>query len=125
MLAGFARLVAQTGFRLGAFPLRKAEINQNTMLRSRIVEEVGRLDVAMQDLVVVHAFERAEQGPQVDGHVRHSHVPEVATEVSVAKVRQDGHDLVIVAEGCDKGADRGALAKIIQQFQLVEDACGT
>jgi hypothetical protein len=43
----------------------------------------------------------------------------------MAEVWQDGNDLVGMAKGCDERADRRALAKIVQQFEFVENASRT
>jgi hypothetical protein len=122
VFAGLAGFVAQARLGVGALPLGQTKVDQDAVLGRRVVEKVGGLDVAVQDLVLVHALERQEQGPQVDGNVRYRHVTEVASKVPVSEIGQDGDDLVGVSKGRDERTDRGALAQVVQQLELVEDA---
>lgn len=68
------------------------------MLCDWVVEEVGWLDIAVQYLVFMHAFQRGEKRSEIDGNVGDCHVPEVSSEVTMAEVRKDGHNLVSFAK---------------------------
>lgn len=90
--------------RVGALALGEAEVDEHALLAVDVVEEVGGLDVAVDDAGFVHGFEGGEERGQVGLHVARVHAAEVLTEVLVLVVGKDGDDLVLVAEGGDEGA---------------------
>ena len=104
-------LVAEAGPRLGALALGEAKVDEHAAPAGRLVEEVGGLDVAVEDAVLVDGLEGGEEGAQVDGRVPDGHVAEVVAEIGVAEVREDGDDLVGVAEGGDEGQTEGQLRR--------------
>ena len=124
LFPNLARVVAQTRLALRALLLRQTKVDEHAVLSGRVVQEVGGLDIPVEDIVLVRALEGREEGPQVDPDVRDGHVAKVRAEVGVAEIREDGDDLVGVAEGRDEGADGGAAAQVVEELQLVEDARG-
>lgn len=94
------------------------------MLRGRIVEEVCGLDIAVEDLVGMAAVKRREQRTQINRNIWDGHVPEVAPEIAMAEIGQDGNNLVGVPKSGDEGAHGGAVSQVIEEVELVEDARG-
>ena len=72
--------------RVGALALGKAEVDKDAASMCGRVEEVGGLDVAMQDIMVVDGFEGCKEAVEVVSHVGYGEVAEVFSEVAVLKV---------------------------------------
>lgn len=98
VFADLSVLVAETGLALCAFALGEAEVYEDPALLVRVVEEVGGLDVAVDNPLGVHRRERREEGFQVDAGVVDVHLGVVFAEVLVAEVGEDDEDLVGFAE---------------------------
>lgn len=109
---------------VGAFSLGQTKVNKNTFLGGGRVEEVCGFDVAVNDLVLVDGADGSEELVKVDTHVVNGHFAKVVPEVAMLEVWQDGYDLVLVTESGDERTDILRVAKVVQQFELVEDAHG-
>jgi hypothetical protein len=59
-----------------------------------IIQEVRRLDIAMQNLMLMHGGKGGEQRAEIHLHIRHGEVAEVLAEVDMTKVGQHGDNLV-------------------------------
>lgn len=112
---------ARAGGAVGALALGQAKVHQHPAPAADVVQEVRRLDVAVQDAVGVHGGQGGEQRAEVHPHVRHGEVAEVLAEVDVAEVRQHRDHLVLVPEGGDERADGVAAAQVVEQLELVLD----
>lgn len=106
-------LVAEAGLRVCAFPLSEAEVNQNTALCSRVIQEIRRFDVAVEDPVRVNARESGEERAQIYGDIRNRHLTKVLSEIGMAEIREDSHDLVCMSESRDKWADRRTIPQVV------------
>jgi hypothetical protein len=124
-LADISALVAETRFSIRAFSFSKTKVDKNSTLRAGVVEEVGRLDITVKDLVVVNTLESGEEFSQVDRDFGDGQVAKVCSEVSMSEVWQDGYDLICFSKGGDERANRRALAKVVKQLKLVQNARGT
>jgi hypothetical protein len=122
VFAHFPTLVTEAGLVIRTFSFGETKIDEDAALGGRIVEEVGGLDISVEDLVVVYALESSEKLAEVYRDLRNGHVAEVGAEIPVTKVREDGDDLVGVPEGGDQGADGGALAEVVEKLELVKDS---
>lgn len=121
MFARIPRLVAQTWLALRAFPFCKTKVYKNASLSGRIVKEIGRFDISVENLVIVYTLQSREECPQVNGDIRDCHVPEVRSEVTMAEVWQYSNDLIGMAKGGDQGADGSALAEVVEEFEFIEN----
>lgn len=115
-------IMAEAWLGVDTFPLGKAKVDENATTGSGVVEEIGGLDIAVDDVCVVGKLQGGEETAQIDGHVGGVHAAEVVTEIIVAKVGKDGDDLVGAAEGGDEGTHGRAVFEVVEKFQLVEDA---
>lgn len=122
MFARFPTLVTETGFVIRTFSFGETKIDEDAPLGGRIVEEVGGLDISVENFVVVYTLESGEKLAKVYRDLRNGHVAEIGAEIPVTKVWEDGDDLVGVSEGGDQGAYRRALAEVVEELELVEDS---
>lgn len=95
------------------FSFGKTEINKDTTRSHWIVEKVGRLNVAMEDMVLMNGLKCGEQASEVQAHVGHSHVAEIIPKVAMLAVWKDSDDLVCVAESSDERANRIGVAQVV------------
>lgn len=65
-----------------------------------VIEEIGGLDVSMQDASFVDMSQAIEQTSEVVSHVIDKEVSIVEAEVQVSEVWQNGNDLIKVSECC-------------------------
>ena len=72
--------------RVGALALGQPEIDEDAARVRGRVQEVGGLDVAVQDVVVVHGAQRGEERVEVVSHLGDGEVAEVLAEVAVLEV---------------------------------------
>jgi len=77
----------------------EAEVDEDASPFGMVVEEIGGFDVAMEDAGAVDGVEGREERVEVVTHVGDEEVAVVKAEVEVAKVREDGYDLIEVSEG--------------------------
>jgi hypothetical protein len=104
---------------------RKAKVDEDSTRQGGIVEEVGRLDIAVDDLLCVYCSQCSEETPEVESHLGDFHVAVVVAEIGMLKVGQHRNDLVQVAEGGDERTYRVGVPQVVEQLELVEYAYGT
>ena len=107
-----------------ALAFGKSKVNEHAPRVFRFIEEVGRLDVAVQNPAVVDGREGREEAVEVRAHAGDGHAAEVVPEVAVLKVGENSDHLVMMPEGSDEGADRFAAAEVVEQVEFVEDSEG-
>lgn len=117
-------LMAEARLCLLTLTLCQTKIYQHPTLRRGVVEKICGLDVSMYNVVGMNCRKGSEEGPEIDGHVGDCHIAEVVAEVVVGKVGQDGDNLVGGAEGGNQGANGRAVAEVVEELELVEDASG-
>lgn len=92
---------------------------------SRVIQEVGRFDIAVEDTVFVDMGEGSEQTPEVQAHIADFHISEILSEVPVLEVWENGNDLVLVSEGGDEWAHGITISEVMEEIEFVKDSNGT
>jgi hypothetical protein len=105
--------------------LRKTKVDENTAGQGGVVEEVCRLDIAVDNLLRVYCSQRSEETPEIETHLGDFHVTVVVAEVGVLEVGQHSNDLVQATEGGDEWTYRVGVSQVVEQLELVEYAYGT
>jgi hypothetical protein len=83
----------------GVVPLRKAKIDEQAIAALVVEQEVGGLDVAVQDAAGVDVLEAAEKAGHVLLDLGWVHERVEVAEIVGAVEREDDHDLILIAEG--------------------------
>ena len=67
---------------------------------AHVVEEIGRLDVTMNDAALVHSIQRHDQIAYVGAHL--AQVPEEKrlTERNMVHIRHQNKDMALIAQDC-------------------------
>lgn len=91
------------------------------MLSGRVVQEIGRFDVPVEDMMVMNASERREEGAEVYRDVGNRHVSKVGPEIAMAKVGEYGNHLIGMPESRNEWADGGTLSEVVKKLKLVEN----
>jgi hypothetical protein len=123
--AVFVRKMASAVMPVSALTFGETKVNENTTRQGGIVEEVGRLDIAVDNLLCVYCSQRGEEAPEVESHLGDLHVTVVVSEVGVLEVGQHSNDLVKATEGGDQRTYRVGVSQVVEQLELVEYAYGT
>jgi hypothetical protein len=105
---------------ISAFPLGKAKVNKNSTGVLRVVKEVGRFDVAMENLLRVNRAQGGEKTAKVLAYVWNGHVTVVLAKVAMLTIWEDGDDLVQMTKGGDKRAHLVRVLQVMEQLELVE-----
>jgi len=66
MLSDLSGLMAKTRLGIRPFPLGKTKIDKNTALCTWVVQEIGRLDVSVENLVIMNTFQGGEELSKVN-----------------------------------------------------------
>ena len=70
-----------------------------------VVEEVGRLYIPVENASSVDMCETIEQKSEVVAHVVDEEFSIVESKIQMAEVWENGHNLVMMSEGCQKWAN--------------------
>jgi hypothetical protein len=84
-----------------ALTLSETKIYKDPAGLLRVIEKIGRLDVAMEDLLFVDRSQCEKETLEVETHLWDLHVAVVLAEVAMLEVWQDGDDLIEMPEGGD------------------------
>lgn len=82
-------------------PLGEAEVDQHAPAIAEVIQKVGRLDITVDDAVRMYVRQGTEQAAEIQLRVRDCERAKVLAKVNVFEVRQDGNNLVLVAERGD------------------------
>lgn len=105
--------------------LSKTKIYKDPAGLLRIIEKIGGLDVAMEDLLLVDRCQCEKETLEVETHLWDLHVAVVLAEVAMLEIWQDGNNLIEMTKGSDQRTHRIGSLQIVEQIEFVEDTHGT
>lgn len=116
---------AKTGLVVCFVAFGETKVHENSAPLVGLVEEVGRFDISVQNILVVNRCEGCEEGAEVDLDIWDGHLAEILTKICVSKVGKHSNDLICMSERGDERTDRVTSSEVVEKVEFVKDSCGT